>query len=302
MAAPRVSVIIPTHNRANLLPTAIHSALAQTVTDIEVIVVDDGSSDNTQQVLAGFKDPRVRCLRNSPGKGAAGARNAGIAAATGEYIAFLDDDDQWFVEKLTRQLAALEAAPAGTGLCLTGYLCYNGPHLTEYIGGKKWFDLLDFRRGVDAQYRLIVTTGWLVKRDLLTQAGLFDASIPVWEDWEMALRLNRLCRFTHVDEPLFLFNRLRPPGQTENRPARGVAMRKLMDKHHDFWSPYPEVMSRHCFVVAMSERGTAPVAETRKWLEDAVRHYPQNADARRELRKLSLPPVVVKLLSRLGLL
>lgn len=300
---PLVSVIIPTHNRYNLVLTAVRSALQQTYSNIEVIVVDDGSTDDTQSVIAILKDPRLQYLRNEPAIGAAGARNAGIMAAKGELIAFLDDDDQWFCEKLDKQVCALQNAPADTGLCLSGYLCYSGPQQVEYIGGEHWFSLLDFRRGVDAQYRLIITSGWLTRRALLLEAGLFDESIPVWEDWEMALRLRKLCTFIHINEPLFLFNRNRPPGQTENRPARGVAMRKLMQKHHSLWSASPEVMSRHCMVVAMSERDTSSREETQKWLLQALQHQPSNAGARHELRMLSMPPTLARIFAKLhGLL
>lgn len=269
-SAPRVSVVIPTHNRSALLRVAVHSALAQTLAGIEVIIVDDGSTDATADVVRAIRDPRVKYLRNDPARGAAGARNAGVRAAAGEWLAFLDDDDQWFPDKLEKQLRALESAPRAS-LCLSSYVCHSGPEQVEYIGGERWFSLIDFRRGVDPLYRLIVTSGWMVRRSHLLEAGLFDESIPVWEDWELAIRLSRRGPFIHVDEPLFLFNRDRPAGQTENRPARAVAMQRLIDKHGALWTD-GAVRSRHCLIIASSAGPHMGTPERRRWLQAALRH------------------------------
>src|SRR6056297_2960635 len=104
----RVSVIIPTYNRAKTLLRAIDSALAQTIDDLEVVVVDDGSTDNTESVLAAYDDPRVRPVIHETNQGANVARNTGLEHACGEYVAFLDSDDEWHPAKLERQLAVLE--------------------------------------------------------------------------------------------------------------------------------------------------------------------------------------------------
>jgi len=105
----RVSVIIPTYNRAATLGRAIDSALEQTIDDLEVVVVDDGSTDDTESVLAAYEDPRVRTIIHATNQGANVARNTGLEHVRGEYVAFLDSDDVWHPAKLERQLAALEA-------------------------------------------------------------------------------------------------------------------------------------------------------------------------------------------------
>lgn len=109
----RVSVVIPTYNRAPTLPRALESTLAQTIDDLEILVVDDGSTDDTASVLATYQDvdSRVRPVVHATNQGANVARNTGIEHARGEYIAFLDSDDEWHPEKLERQLAALEDRP-----------------------------------------------------------------------------------------------------------------------------------------------------------------------------------------------
>src|SRR5262249_41417720 len=108
--APIVSVVIPTRDRAALLPVAIESALAQRVRDVEVIVVDDGSTDDTEAVLARFRD-RVRHVRQAP-EGVAAARNRGWSEGRGRWIAFLDSDDWWQPEALERALGAAEREPS----------------------------------------------------------------------------------------------------------------------------------------------------------------------------------------------
>ena len=112
----RVSVIIPTHDRAAVLGRAVSSVLAQTWTDFELVVVDDGSTDATPAVLAGFSDSRLKGIRRE-NKGVSAARNAGIAATSAPWIALLDSDDYWMPDKLSKQLRFL--AESGFSICQT---------------------------------------------------------------------------------------------------------------------------------------------------------------------------------------
>ena len=98
---PVVNVIIPTYNRAQLLPRAINSVIAQTFQDIKIIVVDDASTDRTEEVVSSFQDPRIHYIRHSQNRGPSAARNTGIRASeAGQYLAYLEDDDEWFPNKL----------------------------------------------------------------------------------------------------------------------------------------------------------------------------------------------------------
>jgi len=115
-AKPLISVIIPTHNRADLLPRAIKSVLDQTFTDFEVIIVDDASIDDTEAVVKQMGDNRVRYIRHTHNLGGSAARNTGIREARGEYIAFLDDDDEYLPEKLKMMLQALSSSSNKVGL------------------------------------------------------------------------------------------------------------------------------------------------------------------------------------------
>src|SRR2546426_4401729 len=127
---PKVSVIIPTHNRAEFLRSAITSVLNQTFQDFEIIIIDDVSKDHTREVIANFNDARIKVIYNQVSKGAAGARNIAIMNSNCEYIAFLDDDDEWLPEKLKIQTCLLDNSPPEVGGVCTG--CF----IIEEVGGR----------------------------------------------------------------------------------------------------------------------------------------------------------------------
>ena len=119
---PTVSVIIPTYNRAHLVGRAIQSVLEQTYKDFELIVIDDGSNDNTEYIIKEFqkKDKRIKYIAYKKNKGGSAARNAGIKSSKGEYIAFLDSDDEWLSEKLEKQIRLFSSMPAKVGVIYCG--------------------------------------------------------------------------------------------------------------------------------------------------------------------------------------
>jgi glycosyltransferase involved in cell wall biosynthesis len=206
-AVPEVSVVVAAYNQAPWLGDAIASVRAQTFTDWELIVVDDGSTDGTREVVARHEDDaRIRCL-SQPRAERAAARNRGIAAASGRLIAFLDADDLWLPEKLARQLAALDAQPEA-GFCYTparfvdaagASLPLRKPKGT--IAGDVFACLM---RG-----NVIILASVVARRAALERVGGFDASLRVYgcEDWDLWLRLAREHPVAVVDEELTLYRR-----------------------------------------------------------------------------------------------
>jgi glycosyltransferase involved in cell wall biosynthesis len=186
MSAPiRVSVIIPTHNRAAWLAEAVGSVLAQTYQDFELLVVDDGSTDGTAEVLAGLAG-QITCLRHPHRRGVSAARNTGIAAARGEWLAFLDSDDLWLPEKLARQLDFIRTHP-GLRLCQTEEIWVrrgvrvNPPRSCRKVGGRIFLPSLE---------RCLVSPSAVVlHRSLIDEHGGFDESLPAAEDYDLWLRL-----------------------------------------------------------------------------------------------------------------
>ena len=181
-----VSVVIPTRDRPELLALTLRTVLWQERVDAEVIVVDDGTQPGTHALVSGLGDSRVRLLRNSGPPGVSGARNSGIAAATGRWIAFLDDDDLWAPEKLIAQLAAAKETGAGW----------------VYAGDVTVDETLRLRGGAPPappeqmvaelrRYNAVPAgaSNVAVRRDVLDAVGRFDAELRTSEDWDLWLRL-----------------------------------------------------------------------------------------------------------------
>lgn len=185
---PRLSIVIPAYNVASYVGDAIASALAQTIRDIEVIVINDGSTDGTAGVVKGFSDPRLR-LVSQPNRGLSAARNAGIANAQGAFIGFLDGDDRWYPEKAEMQLAAMESDPSiGITFCHSAYIDEAGAETGRILltGPKR-------PRLRDLVLRNALSNGStpIIRTEHFSQAGNFDTDLLSCEDWEMWVRLLR---------------------------------------------------------------------------------------------------------------
>lgn len=201
MTVPQISVIIPTHNRAGFLPTAIGSVLRQSFQDFEILVVDDASSDGTANIRERFPDTRIRWLRHDAPRGGAAARNTGIVHSTGEYIAFLDDDDEWLPEKLARQMEVMFKSAPEVAAVYTGYL------VVDRASGKISGRMKPRQRGDLSQALLAAnpiggTSCMLLKRSCLKQVGLFDESLPSFQDRDLWIRISRKFHFDYVPDAL----------------------------------------------------------------------------------------------------
>lgn len=199
MKHPLVSVIVPTYNRANLLGRAIQSVLAQTYPHFELIIVDDGSSDNTEAVVTRFDDPRIRYIRHHKNRGGSAARNTGIACARGEYVAFLDSDDEWLPEKLEKHLRVFHDDP-DCGVVFSAHCEITSDGSSRVYrdqGPEGWIyeDLL-----VSAVVG--TTSAVVVKRECFDTAGFFDERLPSCQDWDMWIRIAKHYRFRRIREPL----------------------------------------------------------------------------------------------------
>ena len=198
---PLISVIIPTRNRAEFLPLAISSVLAQTFQDFEIIVVDDASQDNTAEVVNSFKDNRIKLLRNSTCRGGSAARNTAILHSKADVIAFLDDDDEWFPEKLRLPFGLLDSSPRSVGVIYTGYL------VVERGSGRILHQRKPLKRG-DLSSDLLDgnciggTSIVLGRKECFEKAGLFDERLPSYTDYDLWIRISRVCHFDFIKEPM----------------------------------------------------------------------------------------------------
>lgn len=226
-STPHVSVVIPMFNRIATIRRAIDSALAQSFRDIEVIVVDDASSDESVAAVAAIDDPRLRLLRRDQNGGASAARNTGVAASRGSLVAFLDSDDEWFPRKLEIQVAALEAAPAHAGVSCTGVEMHLLDHAITRLQPLE--DSPDWARRLAMDCDLSPGTTQLTRRAVFDAIGPLDETLPRFEDWDWLIRYTRTGSIVAVREPLArVYNRRARLGEVVERSAE-----LLLAKHHD---------------------------------------------------------------------
>ena len=186
---PVVTVVVPTHNRSGLLQTTLRSLLWQRDVDLDIVVVDDGSTDSTASAIASFRDERLRMIHNAEARGVSHSRNQGVAEATGEWISFCDDDDVWAPDKLAQQLASARRQGRDWAYCgvinideqLRPVSSPPVPSPDEVVANLP-------------RYNAVAGGGSnvVVRRELLTRAGAFDPALRNTEDWEMWLRLSLL--------------------------------------------------------------------------------------------------------------
>jgi glycosyltransferase involved in cell wall biosynthesis len=194
-----VTVIIPTYNRCRRVVEAVESVLAQTYPLIEVIVVDDGSTDGTEAALQPYAG-RIRYLSQRNG-GPAAARNLGIREASGQYIALLDSDDLWAPTKIEKQVALIEQSPK------TGVVFSEATVMDLRLGTSRLLSHPEELRG-DIQRKLLwknhvlPTSSVLARRECFDTVGLFDETLGQAEDWELWMRISRQFTFDFVPEPL----------------------------------------------------------------------------------------------------
>jgi glycosyltransferase involved in cell wall biosynthesis len=199
---PLVSVVIPAFDAEATIGDALASALGQTLADLEVIVVDDGSSDRTAEVARSVAGARVQVL-TQPNAGAAAARNTGIARSIGKYVALLDADDVWMPYKLERQIEILRGDD-------TVHAVQSGALFVDSA-----LQVLSERRCRPSQDALLDTLRFqnmpnnmstlVIERRMFEVMGTFDTSLEILEEWDMAIKVARHCNLFSIEEPLSLY-------------------------------------------------------------------------------------------------
>ena len=222
---PLVSAIIATYKRAGLVTRAIGSVQRQTYTNLEIIVVDDGSPDNTESVVRAIPDERIRYIRHEKNKGLPAGRNTGIRAAKGQYIAFLDDDDEWRVDKIERQLQLIENYDAVLcGVLVDGWRLSIHPRST--------ISLEDLKRGS------FEPSGMLVKAAVIKEL-LFDENLRQGEDWDAFIRIAQRYTVGYDPEPLLLYSdggHVRMTNEAKDMTPSELEKRTaILQKHRQFF-------------------------------------------------------------------
>jgi glycosyltransferase involved in cell wall biosynthesis len=236
----KVTVVIPTYNQAQYLGDAINSVLAQSYTDYEIIIVDDGSIDDTKQVVGKFGSFLKYIFQSN--KGLAGSRNTGIREANGDYVAFLDSDDKWCPEFLTTMVSLASEHPDATVLyCGASYIDTNGrvlpqPSTISYIPPAKMYKSL-------LRSNMLIPSSILIKRSSAIVAGLFDISFRRLQDWEFWLRLSKAGHIFMGANTCMVHYRLHNNNLSWDTAGGNEAIIALAQKHFGFddneWSNWP---------------------------------------------------------------
>jgi len=224
---PKVSVIIPTYNRASYLYSAIKSVLNQTFEDFEIIVVDDASTDNTKQTIDKFDDRRIYYIRHKENKGGSAARNTGIKRSKGKFIAFLDDDDMWMPSKLEKQLDLINKS-LEIGVVYSGVWIINGSGKIRgskppFLRGNIFPDML--KKNYVGSCSTV-----LIRKECLSGIGLFDEDLSAGQDFDLWIRLAKHYQFDYVNEPLVLYRVHKKRVSTD--PYKSLRAKKLLYKKY----------------------------------------------------------------------
>lgn len=242
---PTVSVIIPTYNRAHLLGRAVKSVQSQSYKDFELIVVDDGSVDNTREVMGGFNEKGIVYIKHSWNKGISAARNTGIRHAKGKYVAFQDSDDEWLPEKLERQIRIFEGSGQDTGVVYTGMWRIKNKrkklipsHAIKKREGNIHAKLLE------KCFVGIPTT--LIRKECFRTVGMFDEDLCRFTDWDMWIRISQHYEFAYIDEPLVV-SYYQPDSISEDQDAGLKSSKRILAKHYGKFSKDKRLLGRRLY-------------------------------------------------------
>ncbi len=251
MNTPQVSVVIPTHNRPALLRRALDSVFAQTFGDYEVIVVDDGDRPRAQEVIAQYADrENLVYLETKKNEGGPVARNMGIAHARGEYIAFLDDDDEWLPEKLQSQVDAFRNAPPDTSIVFSGVMAVDarGNVLYARLPGSEGV-MRPFERLLKKCF--IWTSALMLRRAYALQGFVFDETLKKNQEWDLELRLSEISPFYAINKPLCVLHigESEQLGSRSNLPNIIAGYEHFLKKHEAAYHKHPQAYALRLFHV-----------------------------------------------------
>jgi glycosyltransferase involved in cell wall biosynthesis len=200
----KVSIILPTYNRASLIKSSIRSVLNQTYQDFELIIVDDCSDDATGKIVSEFDDRRINYIYLDKHQGAAFARNEGIKIAKGNFIAFQDSDDEWMPDKLEKQIGIFEKACPDVGVVYSDMLKSRLGSADEYVSLPRITPEqgIIYKRALSGRLMGLGLVSTLIRKKCFDEAGLFDESLPRHMDLELLIRISKSYLFLHMPEPL----------------------------------------------------------------------------------------------------
>ncbi len=258
----KISVVIPTYNRPELLKKAVDSVLAQTFSDFEVIVVDDGLEQRAERIISGVNDPRVTYIQHEKSRGGGAARNTGIKNASGDFVAFLDDDDEWIREKLEIQMRQFENTPNDVGFCFSAVknIKDNYEYITHVPEG-----IHNYHEVALESFKKFLTVTLIIKKAVFGDAGYFDEKFPSHQEAELMIRVTKKYKGLGINEPLTLVNM--KSGQEsvgKSFEKRIVGREMILSKHMDKFKKRPKFLAGHYFTLGLLYRDNGRFKEAGK--------------------------------------
>lgn len=228
---PLVSVVLPAFNREEVVARAIDSVLGQTYSNLELIVVDDASTDHTPAAVEQVKDKRVSLVRHERNLGGAAARNTGIRRARGEFVAFQDSDDEWGETKLERQMSRFRTQPPLVGVVYSSFRRHWGQKMQLIPGDGVTTVEGNLHQALLAD-NFVTIQASVIRKACFEQCGLLDERLPRLQDWELFIRISREFEFRFVAEPLVdvYFSKL---SISADERALTTGLRLVLEKHYD---------------------------------------------------------------------
>ena len=251
-----VSVVITCYNYAHYLRQSIESVLGQTYTNIEIIVVNDGSTDNTEEVMSSYLNhPRIIYVKQE-NSGQAVAKNVGVRKASGSFVAFLDGDDLWCADKLEEQMKCFENPDVGVVYCRAKYVDQNGNEFDYEMTSH----YLQPKRGAVTKWlffdNFVQFSSTVVRKECFEKFGAFDETLKMGIDWDLWLRISTAYKFDYVDDRLFYY-RMGHAGQMsknleERQRCSDRIMLNFLEKHPSLLSPWT---IRKAYALTFCNRG-----------------------------------------------
>ncbi len=267
----KVSVIIPVYNQAQFIDKAIESVLKQSYQNFEIIVVNDGSTDNTEAIVKGFIDFRIRYICHSDNRGISAARNTGIRASRGEYIALLDADDEFLPEKLDMQVKLLQSEPSDVGVvCAWSFnMDKDGNYISKrYLPRKEGYI---FEGLLSTNYMSVPAL--LIRRECFEKVGLFDSSLDGQEDWDMWIRIAKYYKFSLIKIPLAK-RRIHPNRISYHLEKKVITARRIIKKHINELKIRRNIHSKHYFYIGRRYCYMGKMGIGRRYICKAISFYP----------------------------
>lgn len=232
-----VSVVMPTYNRAKTIERAIFSILNQSYQDFEIIIVDDNSNDNTEEIVKNINDNRIKYIKNNINKGANESRNIGIAEANGEYIAFQDSDDEWMKNKLEVQLKAL--SETNSDVVASGFFRYEDDGTITTIPEKP---ICDEEISKQIMFGNFISTQTVLGKKQCFLDEKFDPDFPRMQDWDLMIRISRRYKVHYMNTQLA--NVYIQGNSISKDNTKGIkALNMFLEKYKDFYNKNPKAKS-----------------------------------------------------------